>query len=117
MGKPAHFDKATFTFLRELKTHNDRDWFAANKARYLATVQGPALRFIADFAPRLAKITQRLVADPRPVGGSLMRIYRDTRFSKDKAPLKTNVGIQFRHEAGKDVHAPGIYLHLEPGSV
>lgn len=44
-----------------------------------------------------------------------MRPYRDVRFSKDKTPYKTNVGIQFRHESGKDVHAPGFYLHLEPG--
>ena len=44
-----------------------------------------------------------------------MRVHRDIRFSKDKRPYKTNVGIQFRHEAGKDVHAPGFYVHLEPG--
>ncbi len=45
-----------------------------------------------------------------------MRVYRDTRFSKNKLPYKTNVGIQFRHELGKDVHAPGFYVHIEPGS-
>jgi uncharacterized protein (TIGR02453 family) len=45
-----------------------------------------------------------------------MRPYRDTRFSRDKTPYKTNVGIQFRHEEGKDIHASGFYLHLEPGS-
>ena len=44
-----------------------------------------------------------------------MRVHRDTRFSKDKTPYKTNIGIQFRHESGKDVHAPGFYLHIEPG--
>ena len=44
-----------------------------------------------------------------------MRVYRDTRFGKDKRPFKTNIGIQFRHEMGKDVHAPGYYLHIEPG--
>jgi len=45
-----------------------------------------------------------------------MRVYRDTRFSKDKTPYKTNIGIQFRHERGKDVHAPGFYVHIEPES-
>ncbi len=45
-----------------------------------------------------------------------MRVYRDTRFANDKTPFKTNVGIQFRHELGKDVHAPGFYLHIEPGN-
>ena len=43
-----------------------------------------------------------------------MRVYRDTRFSHDKTPYKTNIGIQFRHRAGKDVHAPGFYLHISP---
>lgn len=54
------------------------------------------------------------VADPRPTRGSLFRIYRDTRFSSDKKPYKTHIGIQFLHEIGKDAHAPCFYLHLEP---
>jgi uncharacterized protein (TIGR02453 family) len=107
----------TFAFLRELAAHNDRGWFEANKPRYLAEVRDPLLRFIADFAPRLARISKHMVADPRPVGGSLFRIYRDTRFAKDKSPYKTHVGLSFRHEAGRDVHGPVFYLHLEPGTV
>jgi uncharacterized protein (TIGR02453 family) len=55
-----------------------------------------------------------LVASDSAIGGSLMRVYRDTRFARDKTPYKTNVGIHFRHEAGKDVHAPGWYIHLAP---
>jgi uncharacterized protein (TIGR02453 family) len=111
------FSPALFDFLRELRQHNDREWFNANKRRYQEDVQEPALAFIADFAPRLAAISPHFVADPRPQGGSLFRIYRDTRFAKDKSPYKTHTGIQFRHEQGRDVHAPGFYLHLEPGSV
>ena len=76
----------------------------------------PALEFIAEFAPRLHRISPHFVADPRAVGGSLFRIYRDTRFSKDKTPYKTATGIQFRHERAESAHAPGFYLHLEPGS-
>jgi uncharacterized protein (TIGR02453 family) len=49
------------------------------------------------------------------VGGSLFRIQRDTRFAKDKTPYKENTGMQFRHIMAKDVHAPGFYLHLQPG--
>lgn len=49
---------------------------------------------------------------PKGHGGSVMRIYRDTRFSKDKTPYKTNVGISIRHQANKDIHSPGVYLHL-----
>lgn len=107
----------TFAFLRQLAANNDRGWFEANKPRYLAEVRDPMLRFIADFAPRLARISKHMVADPRPVGGSLFRIYRDTRFAKDKSPYKTHVGLSFRHEAGRDVHGPVFYLHLEPGTV
>ena len=108
--KPALFD-----FMRELKANNERPWFEANKARYRAEVRDPMLDFIQAFAEPLEEISPHFRADPRPNGGSLFRIYRDTRFSKDKTPYKTNVGAHFRHEAGKDAHAPGFYLHLEPG--
>jgi uncharacterized protein (TIGR02453 family) len=111
------FSPALFAFLRDLKRNNERDWFHANKARYEEAVREPALAFIAEFASHLPSISPHLVADPRPVGGSLFRIHRDVRFAKDKSPYKTHVGIQFRHELGKDAHAPGLYLHLEPGSV
>ena len=109
--KPAFFD-----FLRELKANNERSWFEANKARYHADVREPMLDFIAAFAEPLAEISPHFIADPRANGGSLFRIYRDTRFSPDKTPYKTNAGAHFRHAAGKDAHAPGFYLHLEPDS-
>ncbi|MFC1661435.1 DUF2461 domain-containing protein [Gemmatimonadota bacterium] len=112
-----YFSKATFRFLKDLASNNDRDWFKANKARYEKVVKDPATRFIVDFAPVLKRISPHFRADPRPVGGSLFRIYRDTRFSRDKSPFKTHTGIQFRHDSGKDAHAPGFYLHMEPGSV
>lgn len=111
-----HFRPATFTFLRDLAANNDREWFAANKERYETDVKGAGIEFISDFGPRLEKISPHFVADTRGVGGSLFRIQRDTRFAKDKTPYKTNTGMQFRHEAAKDVHAPGFYLHLEPGA-
>lgn len=111
------FSSATLDFLRELSANNDRDWFAANKHRYEADVLDPALAFIADMQKPLAKLAPSFAAVPKRVGGSLMRVYRDTRFSKVKTPYKTNIGIQFRHTAGKDVHAPGFYVHIEPDSV
>ncbi len=111
----AHFSPALFKFLRDLAVHNDRDWFQANKDRYEDQLREPAQAFISDFGPELRKISPHFRADPRKVGGSLFRIHRDVRFSKDKSPYKTHTGIQFRHRAGKDVHAPGFYLHLEPG--
>jgi uncharacterized protein (TIGR02453 family) len=111
------FTADLFRFLEDLRKHNDRAWFAKNKERYLDSVQEPALEFVRSFAPYLSKISPQFVADERPVGGSLFRIYRDVRFSKDKSPYKTHVGIHFRHNAGRDVHGPGFYLHLQPGEV
>lgn len=112
----ASFDAELFKFLRDLRRNNRRDWFQNNKERYEEHVKHPSLQFISDFGPRLRKISSNFDADPRPVGGSLFRIYRDVRFSKDKSPYKTSVGIQFRHRKAKDVHCPGFYLHLEPDS-
>ena len=108
------FDRRLFRFLSELARNNNRNWFQKNKARYEDEVQKPALAFIEAVAPALRKISPHVVAAARKSGGSMMRVYRDTRFSKDKKPYKTNVGIQFRHTRGKDVLAPGFYLHLDP---
>jgi uncharacterized protein (TIGR02453 family) len=106
-----------FRFFRELSRNNSRDWFAKNKERYEAVVREPLLSLVSDFGPHLHRVHPRLVADPRPVGGSMFRIHRDVRFSKDKSPYKTHAGLRFPHEERKNVHAPGYYLHLEPGSV
>ena len=103
-------------FLQDLRSNNERGWFTANRERYEETVREPARAFIRAMAPALAAISPHFRADDRKTGGSLMRIHRDTRFSRDKTPYKTNVGIQFRHALGRDVHAPGFYVHLEPGS-
>lgn len=111
------FHAELFEFLRELAANNDREWFAANRDRYRATVQEPLLGFIAAMSAPLRRISPAFVADPRPSGGSMFRIYRDTRFAKDKSPYKTHAAAQFRHRDGKDVHAPGFYFHLEPGQV
>jgi uncharacterized protein (TIGR02453 family) len=110
------FPSELFKFLRDLAKHNDREWFAENKQRYEDHCLAPSLAFIEAMQPHIRKLSPYLTAIPKRVGGSLMRIYRDTRFSKNKAPYKTNIGIHFRHEIGGDVHAPGLYLHLEPGA-
>ena len=111
------FGPELFSFLKELKAHNDREWFAANKHRYEDDLLEPALAFIEDFGLRLPDISPHLVADARRQGGSLFRIYRDTRFAKDKSPYKTMAGIYFRHERSKEAYSPGLYLHLEPRNV
>ncbi len=111
------FAPALFRFLRDLRKNNDREWFLAHKEVYEREVKEPALDFIAVFEPSLRKISAHLVADARPVGGSLFRIHRDVRFGTDKRPYKTHVGIHFRHDGADGAHAPGLYLHLEPGDV
>ena len=106
------FSKEFFDFFSELKTNNNREWFEANKPRFKDVVQGELSAFVSAMAPRLEKISPHYVADPRPNGKSIFRIYRDVRFSKNKAPYKENAGVHFRHTAGKDAHAPGFYVHL-----
>lgn len=109
-----YFTPKLFAFLRDLKTHNARPWFESNRARYETDVKEPMLRFIGDLGPRLRKISPHLVADARPAGGSMFRIYRDIRFSHDKSPYKTNVAAHFPYAGTKHVQAPGFYLHVEP---
>jgi uncharacterized protein (TIGR02453 family) len=106
------FTKSTFSFLDELAANNNRTWFEENKSRYEALVREPAFDFIEAMEPALKTFAPSFRAEPRKVGGSLMRVFRDTRFSRDKTPYKTNIGIQFRHVLGKDVHAPGFYVHI-----
>lgn len=110
------FGPELFDFLRDLRENNDREWFAANKDRYEAHVKVPMLHFIARLGERLPEVSPHFVADARPQGGSMFRIYRDVRFSKDKSPYKTALAAHFRHRSAGDVHAPGFYLHIEPGN-
>src|SRR5207237_2537044 len=87
-----------------------------NKSRYEREVRDRLVDFVLAAGPRLKAISPHFVADPRPVGGSVFRIYRDIRFSKDKTPYKTAGAVHFPHEH-RTGSAPGFYLHLEPGGV
>lgn len=117
MTRYACFESRTIRFLEELKANNNREWFKEHKSRYEDDVLDVALRFIISMQEPLAEFAPRFTAVPTRVGGSLMRVYRDTRFSKNKLPYKTNIGIQFRHEQAKDVHSPGYYVHIDPDEV
>jgi uncharacterized protein (TIGR02453 family) len=114
MAEP-YFTNATFRFQRELARNNNRTWFAANRQRYEDVLRQPFLRLIADMQAPLAKISAHYRADPRPQGGSLFRIHRDTRFANDKTPYKTWAGARFAHERRREVEAPSFYLHVQPG--
>jgi uncharacterized protein (TIGR02453 family) len=109
------FTPEVFRFLNELKAHNDREWFLANKARYEKVAQEPMLQFIRDVGQELRRVSSRFVADPRRSGGSMFRIYRDTRFSANKDPYKTWLAARFQHNAAVDGQSvPGFYLRLSP---
>ncbi|GAB4108167.1 MAG: DUF2461 domain-containing protein [Acidobacteriota bacterium] len=110
----AQISPELFRFLRDLRANNRREWFEAHRDRYEQHVREPLLQFVREFEFRLGGISTQFVADARRTGGSLFRIYRDVRFSRDKSPYKTHAALQFRHRQGKNVHAPGFYLHLEP---
>ena len=111
------FPKDFFSFFNELKKNNNREWFAVNKPRYIESVVQPMGDFIVSITPFLKRISPHYTANPRPHGGSMFRIYRDARFSRDKSPYKTHAACHFRHEAGRDAHAPGFYLHIETDRV
>src|SRR5581483_9447525 len=105
-----YFGPGMFAFFADLAANNDRPWFQTNKARYVEQVEAPLRRFVEDAGMRLAELS------PSYAEGSIFRIYRDTRFAKDKAPFKTNAAAQFRHETRRKDHSlPGFYLHLAPG--
>lgn len=108
------FSPAMFRFLNELRDNNNRQWFNDNKERYLTEVRDPMLRFIMTMQVPLAEISAHILADPKPVGGSMFRIYRDTRFAKDKTPYKTHVACHFRHRDSGDAHSLGFYMHAGP---
>jgi len=110
-----YFTSDLFQFLKDLRQHNEREWFLQNKDRYETAVRDPFLRLIADLGPRLKTLSPCFVADPSPVGGSMMRIYRDLRFSKDKTPYKTSVAAHFEHKDAANGAGPAFYLRLEPG--
>ena len=111
-----YFSKDTIKFLNELAANNNRSWFNDNKQRYEDVVRSPSLAFIEDIGKELPKLSPHFRAIPKKVGGSLMRIYRDIRFSKDKTPYKTNIGINIRHITATDMHGPCYYFHVEEQS-
>ncbi|HST12740.1 MAG TPA: TIGR02453 family protein [Terriglobales bacterium] len=113
MGK-AYFTPELFSFLKQIKRNNRRPWFLKNRERYEEVARQPGLRFVVDFGFRLKEISPWIVVNTKPHHGSLQRIYRDVRFSPDKRPYKTWVGMTFPH-AGRteEARAVGYYLHLE----
>jgi uncharacterized protein (TIGR02453 family) len=105
-------------FLRDLGANNNKAWFEAHKHIYLHSLQAPAVALVAELGARLQAHFPEVNYDTRTNGsGSLMRIYRDTRFSADKAPYKTNIAMMFRSGQGGKMTVPGFGLQLTPEKV
>ncbi|MBK6900680.1 MAG: DUF2461 domain-containing protein [bacterium] len=109
----AGFPPTAVRFFEDLARHNDRDWFLAHKPLYQEAVLDPARAFVVEMGVRLRRLAPQIQFDPRTDGsGSIFRIHRDVRFSKDKSPYKTHLGIFFWE--GQRKWGPGFYFHLEP---
>ena len=107
------FPPQTFTFLSDLARNNSREWFAEHRADYQSYYVEPALGFIETLGPRLREFASGTKFEPR-VNGSLMRIYRDLRFSADKTPYKTDLDLWFWQGDAKGFDAPGFFLRMDP---
>lgn len=111
------FPQEGLKFLADLAENNDRDWFNARKKIYTDMIVTPAVAFVEALGGRLQYISPHIQYDTRTNGqGSLMRIYRDTRFSADKSPYKSWVGIRFWEGAGKASNNPGFFFGFDATS-
>lgn len=110
------FPKETVDFLEDLSINNNKPWFEEHKKEYEKNVVKPSKDFVVAMGKLLKEIVPAIHADPR-TNKSLFRIYRDTRFSKDKSPYKTHLGIFFWEGERKKMECSGFYFHIEPGKL
>ena len=108
------FTPDTIAFLNDLEENNDREWFHSNKKRYEKSVKGPVLEFAAEMIEQMRKLDPEITMLPK---NAVFRINRDTRFSKDKSPYKTNIGLVVTRGAKHDPGRPGLYFHLDGKSM
>lgn len=107
------FPQQGLRFFQQIAANNNREWFQEHKQDYLDHLQAPALAFLVEFGEKLKAIAPAIGYDTRTNGaGSLMRIYRDIRFSKDKSPYKNHLGINFWEGASKQ-GAPGFHFWMD----
>lgn len=108
------FTPQTLSFLRSLKRNNDREWFRARKDQYEEHVRGPMIAVVERLAVDFKSFAPELIASPKQ---SIFRIYRDTRFSSDKQPLKTHAAAVFRTRGFQNKEGAGLYFEVAPGWV
>lgn len=109
------FPQTTQQFLQDLRENNDREWFTEHKKIYEKEVKAPAIAWVQAMGTRLHEIDEKLVVDIRTNGsGSMMRLARDTRFSKDKSPYKTNIAMMWWHGSGKKTQHTAFGMQITP---
>jgi uncharacterized protein (TIGR02453 family) len=110
------FPEEGLQFLEDLKQNNNREWFQAHKGHYTESVLGPARDFVVALGEALQTVSEGIAYGTQASGtGSIMRIYRDLRFTKDKRPYNTHVGLFFWEGSRKRMENPGYYLNIQPG--
>jgi uncharacterized protein (TIGR02453 family) len=107
------FPKSSAAYLKKLSANNNRVWFEKNRELYNTEFLDPAVNFIVEMGGRLQKLSPDIYAIPK-IDKSIFRIHRDVRFSKNKEPYKTNMGLYFWEGPGKKMEGSGYYFHLEP---
>lgn len=110
------FDPKTLEFLHDLWDNNSKEWFDESRDIYEEFVLEPSKKFVVDMGERLKEISTEMIAEPK-INRSLFRLNRDVRFSKDKSPYKTHIGIIFWEGPRKRMECPGFYFHFEPDSL
>ncbi|HCY76811.1 MAG TPA: TIGR02453 family protein [Ignavibacteriales bacterium] len=113
MKNDISFPQSTIKFLTALSKNNNKEWFEKNRMRYDLELLQPAIRFVIDLGEKLFQLSPNINAIPK-IDKSIFRLYRDVRFSKNKAPFKTNLGLYFWEGRGKKMECSGLYFHIEP---
>ncbi len=107
------FPQNTINFLTKLSKNNSKVWFETNREKFNEEFLSPALQFVIEMGERLSTLSPNINAIPK-IDKSIFRLHRDIRFSKDKSPFKTNLGLYFWEGRGKKMECPGFYFHIEP---
>lgn len=107
------FPKKSLDFLNKIRQNNNKIWFEDHKLEYEKLIKNPSLAFVIEMGEHLQALEPSVRAEPK-VNGSLFRIYRDVRFSADKTPIKSRIGLIFWQGRGKRLQSSSFYLHFSP---
>jgi uncharacterized protein (TIGR02453 family) len=113
MNKELAFPAITINYLKALSRNNNKEWFNKNRERFDFEFLQPAIQLVVDLGEKLTSISPNVHAIPK-IDKSIFRLHRDVRFSKNKAPFKSNLGLYFWEGRGKRMECSGYYFHLEP---